>query len=419
MKYNKIKGTNDILPEESMIWLSIRREIENILMNYGFEYIITPIMEPYELFTRNIGESSDIVNKEMYVFETKSRKRIALKPEETVVVFRSIIENNFLQDNTMKKLFYFTPLFRHERPQKGRYREFYQFGIEIINSKSYYRDAEVIEVGYKILEFFKIENVHLEINSIGCNTCRPNYRKALIEYLEKNKKHLCEDCNRRMHTNPLRVLDCKNSMCKQTVSNAPKTIDYLCDDCKTHFEGVKKELDNKNIKYTVNPYIVRGLDYYSKTVFEFIEKGGKLGSQSTIIGGGRYDYLGNEFAGKDIPCVGFASGFERLLMSIDNTLKNNYINNNRIVIIYMENALNYAKQVLKELRENNILCEIDYEHNKMNKQMKFADKKKAKYVFICGEDEMEEKKITIKNMINGEQRLIDFDIKTIKEVINE
>lgn len=420
MNYRKIKGTNDVLPEQSYIWKAVREELEQLFSAYGFAFEITPVLEPYELFVRGIGSSTDIVNKEMYAFKSGSGKDIALKPEETVVLFRSMIENNFLSDNALKKLYYYTPIFRHERPQKGRYREFYQFGVETVNSDSPDRDAETMELGQRIMERFSIDNVSLEINSIGCRECRPVYREKLIEYLNGVKEQLCDDCKQRIDANPMRVLDCKNQKCRDSIIKAPSTIEHLCEDCSSHFEKVKSSLDERQVGYVVNDRIVRGLDYYSRTVFEFIEKGDKLGSQSTIIGGGRYDYLGDEIADRHIPAVGFAGGFERLLMSIDSSDNDLYIKRNRIraYIVYMDDKHKvFAMSVMNTLRAAGISSEMSFENENMKKQMRSASRSGALYTLICGDNEVKEGAVTVKNMETGEQAAVKYDLKAIKEVI--
>lgn len=420
MDYRKIKGTNDILPDESLLWKNVREELEKLFVSYGFAYEITPVLEPYELFVRGIGQGTDIVNKEMYSFKSGSGKDIALKPEETVVLFRSIFENNFLTDSSIQKLYYYTPIFRHERPQKGRYREFYQFGVESINAASPERDAEVIELGQRVLERFSITDTELELNSIGCRECRPKYRQELVLYLKGVEEQLCPDCKQRMVTNPLRVLDCKNEQCRKAVKNAPSTIEHLCSECSAHFKEVKDSLDRRNIRYIVNDRIVRGLDYYSRTVFEFIEKGDKLGSQSTIIGGGRYDYLGDEIADKHVPAIGFAGGFERLIMSISEDIRKKCIMQGKLnaYVVYIDQKQkNYAEGILSMLRQGGIASDMSLENDNMKKQMKNASRTGAAYTVICGENEEKENTVTIRNMETGEQVSVRAELNAIREVI--
>ncbi len=420
MQFRKIKGTNDYLPNESVIFRAVRNRVENIIEQFGFQYEITPILEPYELFIRSIGEQSDIVNKEMFVFTSKNGKKIALKPEETAVLYRSLSENNLLTNADIKKLFYFTPVFRYERPQKGRFREFYQYGVEIINSYNAERDGEIMHIGKAIIDSFEIKDVKLHINSIGCKKCRPEYKKALIDFLSKNDKNLCENCKIKIHNNPLRILDCKNKSCIEAVKNAPITIDYLCNDCAEHFNQVKESLDRRKIEYIENTNIVRGLDYYSSTVFEFIEEGGKLGSQSTIIGGGRYDYLSNEFDAENIGAVGFSGGFERLLISIDKSVKDRIIDEYSIkaVLVYFnDETMKYASNIADMMREANIKTEITFEYQGIKKQMKFASRINARFAIICGEEEMNDNKVKIKNMNTGKQIEVERNIDKIKEAI--
>ncbi len=422
MEYRKIKGTNDYLPEQSDVFRTIRNRIESIIEHFGFKYEITPILEPYELFQRSIGETTDIIKKEMFVFESKSGKKIALKPEETAVLFRSISEASFLSDNTVKKLFYFTPVFRHERPQKGRFREFYQFGAEVINSHAPSRDAELMKLGNDILKEFHIEGVELHINSIGCPSCRPRYRDELKSFLKSKEQELCEHCRERIETNPLRTLDCKNEKCIAAVNDAPHSTDYLCDDCLNHYNSVKDHLDELSLNFIENPNIVRGLDYYSKTVFEFIEQGDKLGAQSTIIGGGRYDYLGEEFGMNGIGAVGFAGGFERLLMSIPESYIKQIKNANNLDIVavfFDEPSRKYVMNICSELQKMGIKTDIAFEYNSIKKQLSYASKSGAHYAMICGEDEMNNNTVIMKEMESGNQKEIQANPDTIKGVLND
>jgi len=418
MDYPGIKGTNDIMPPDSLLWKGVIAAVHKIFASYGFNFEITPILEPYELFVRSIGSGTDIVKKEMFVFTSKSGKKIALKPEETAVIMRSIVENNIISDSFPKKLYYITPIFRYERPQKGRYREFYQYGVEVINSSAVSRDAEVIEAGQKIIENFKIENVELEINTIGCKECRTPYRDALADYFKSRIDELCDDCIRKTDTNPMRVMDCKNEKCKAVSQDAPIINEYLCSSCKDDFNALKYSLDARGIKYSVNPRIVRGLDYYSKTVFEFVEKGGVLGSQSTLIGGGRYDYLAEEMGGRAMPAVGFAGGMERLILSIPEAEKNRILSEegfDAVCVYFDSKTLVYAEKVAGELRKSGKKIEICYESDKIKKQMKYASSLNAPYVVICGEEEMNKKTVVVKNMKTHEQITVK---RTASEIID-
>jgi len=420
MNYRRIKGTNDYLPQQSLLIKSIESELYRIFEAYGYKWEITPILEPYELFVRSIGQSSDIVSKEMFIIDS-SKNKIALKPEETAPLFRSVIENNYISDSSVKKLCYITPIFRHERPQKGRYREFYQYGIEAVNTDSPQRDAEIIEIGREIIRHFQLENIELNINSIGCRDCRSSYRETLVEYLRNVEGRLCGNCSKRIQTNPLRVFDCKNKTCINALKEAPEITDYLCETCSDHFEDVKNGLDERDIKFTVNPRIVRGLDYYSRTVFEFIERGDKLGAQSTVIAGGRYDYLGDEIAGREIRAVGFAGGLERLVMSLPPGVREKMLASKRtdIVIAYFDKkALKYARKTADILRKNNISVEIAYEFDKIGKQIQFASRIDARYVMIIGDNEIDTNQVTLKHLDSGSQQTIENTIEVIKEVIN-
>lgn len=421
MEYSRIKGTNDIIPPESLLWKGVIAAIHEVFSSFGYSFEISPILEPFELFVRSIGEGTDIVNKEMFIFESKSGKKIALKPEETAVLMRSIIENNIVGDSFARKYYYITPIFRYERPQKGRYREFYQYGVEAVNTQSVMRDAEIIEAGRKIIDRFGIKNVSLEINSIGCRECRKPYRDELALYFRSNTEKLCDDCRRKSETNPMRILDCKNEGCIAVSSGAPVISDYLCSGCKKDFEDMQFLLKEKSIEFRINPRIVRGLDYYSKTVFEFVEQGGVLGSQSTLIGGGRYDYLAEEMGGRNMPSVGFAGGLERLLLSIPEDVRKQIIKKEGIdaVCVYFDReTLSFSERIAAELRKDGKKIEICYESDKIKKQMKYASSLGAAYAVICGGDELKRGVVTVKNLETQEQSEISSSASKILEAIN-
>ena len=310
------KGTQDILPQDIYKWHFIERIMRKTAEKFNFREIRVPTFEHTELFLRGVGQTTDIVNKEMYTFMDKGERSITLKPEGTAGVARAFLENNLDQGALPVKMYYLnSPTFRYDRPQAGRYREHHQFGIELFGAKSAYADAEVISLAMSLLKKLGITSLRLHINSIGCGVCRPKYNQALKEYLKSNMEGLCKTCRDRYDTNPLRILDCKEKGCKEIVKNAPKTVDYLCEECDAHFTELKSILDNLGIEYKQDPLIVRGLDYYTKTVFEFIAD--SIGAQDTVCGGGRYDNLIEELGGNPLPAVGFGMGMERLLLTME------------------------------------------------------------------------------------------------------
>ena len=311
------KGTKDVLPNQSYKWQYIEDAAREVARAFNLKEVRTPVFEHTELFQRGVGETTDVVNKEMYTFDDKGGRSITLKPEGTAGVARMFIENGLASSPMPVKTYYITPAFRYERPQAGRLREFHQFGIEVFGSPSPETDAEVIFAVFVLLDKLKIKGVKLEINSIGCRICRNEYNKALKNYFAPHLDKMCPNCNSRFEKNPLRILDCKEEGCKEIAKNAPKITDYLCDDCKKHFESVKSLLTAQGVEYSVNSSIVRGLDYYSRTVFEFVST--QIGAQGTVCGGGRYDGLIEQLGGSALPAIGFAAGIERLLLLMENT----------------------------------------------------------------------------------------------------
>ena len=310
-KYSIPRGTFDILPEMSYKWQYVIETFRNIARAYNFREIVTPIFENAGLFERSVGEVTDIVEKEMYKFTDKKGRIFALRPEGTASVVRSFVENNLDKNSIINKLYYLGPMFRYDRPQKGRYRQFYQYGVELIGSDHPYYDAEVISLAVVFMQKLGLKNYRLEINSIGCGNCSPEYDRVLREYFGKYQSELCGDCNRRLERNPKRLLDCKNESCRKIADQAPSILDYLDEPCHRSFAEVKRYLDELGISYVVNPRIIRGLDYYNKTAFEIITE--SLGSQNALLGGGRYNNLIRDLGGPDLPAIGFAGGFERLL----------------------------------------------------------------------------------------------------------
>lgn len=413
MNINAPRGTNDFYGEYMDRLLDLENQMRCLCDDYGFSEIRTPMFERLELFQRGVGETTDIVQKEMYTFFDKSRDRreFALKPEGTAGVVRAYLEGKMYADVQPTKLYYITPAFRYEKPQAGRFRQFHQFGVELFGAQDPSADAEIISLGYQMLKRLGIPSVKLHINSLGNRETRKHYNALLMEFLENHKEDLCETCQERMYKNPLRVLDCKNESCQTIMKDAPLMIDHLDDADKEHFEGVKELLDSMNIPYEVNPWIVRGLDYYTRTVFEFISE--DIGAQGTVCGGGRYDYLIEEMGGASTPAIGFGAGIERLLLTIENTQgKPEAKEKMDLYIGYMgQSAKSKAMAMTYALREQHIRCTTDLLGKSVRAQMKYANKINALYSLIIGEDEIKTNKITIKNMKTGEQ-----DELTMEEV---
>ena len=409
------KGTKDMLPSEAYKWHFIENKFREISAKYGIREIRTPIFEHTEVFLRGVGETTDVVQKEMYTFDDKGGRSITLKPEGTAAAVRAFIESSMYADTQPTKLFYITPVFRYENVQKGRLRQFHQYGIEIFGSQAPSLDAETIALAMGALQEFGIKDVSLNINSLGCPKCRAKYNEALKKYLEENYDGLCNTCKDRFEKNPMRIIDCKEKSCKEITKNVPTILDYICEECSNHFDEVKTYLDALNIKYTVDPYIVRGLDYYTKTVFEFIHNG------LTVCGGGRYDKLIEELGGPEMPAVGFGLGLERLLMLLQEE------NIEIPVPVYMdifvgnrgEKAGIEAFKIVNALRDKGIKAECDHMKKSVKAQMKFGNKIGARFTMILGDDELETKNARLKRMSDGETFDVSLEsLDGIIEIIN-
>ena len=376
---------------------------------YGFKEIRTPVFEHTELFARGVGQTTDVVQKEMYTFDTKGGESVTLRPEGTAGAARAVLEHGLVNDSLPIKASYFVSCYRYEKPQAGRLREFHQFGLECYGTQSPVADAELICAAQSIFDRLGIKQLRLEINSIGCPTCRAEYHKALKEYFYGYKDELCKTCNSRLEKNPMRILDCKSPVCSKIAQGAPKITDYLCDECKEHFASVQKYLDAAGVEYTVNPTIVRGLDYYTKTVFEFVTD--FIGAQGTVCGGGRYDGLIEELGGKHLPSLGFAMGIERLLMLMDK--QGIEIPKPSTCDLYVavmgESASLKSFEIIKAVRSCGLIAETDIVGRGLRAQMKYADKIGAKFSMVLGDNEIEQGKAVIKNMSNGEQTEIVLD----------
>ena len=405
----KIKGTEDVLPKDSYRWQFVEDVMRKESAAYGFKEIRTPVFEHTELFARGVGQTTDVVQKEMYTFDTKGGESVTLRPEGTAGAARAILEHGLVNDSLPIKASYFVSCYRYEKPQAGRLREFHQFGLECYGTQSSVADAELICAAQSIFDRLGIKQLRLEINSIGCPTCRAEYHKALKEYFYGYKDELCETCNSRLEKNPMRILDCKSPVCSKIAGGAPKITDYLCDECKEHFASVQKYLDAAGVEYTVNPTIVRGLDYYTKTVFEFVTD--FIGAQGTVCGGGRYDGLIEELGGKHLPSLGFAMGIERLLMLMDK--QGIEIPKPSTCDLYVavmgESASLKSFEIIKAVRSCGLIAETDVVGRGLRAQMKYADKIGAKFSMVLGDNEIEQGKAVIKNMSSGEQTEIVLD----------
>ncbi len=409
MKINAPRGTNDILPPLSLKWQYIEEKARDLMARYNYQEIRTPIFEYTELFQRGIGETTDVVEKEMYTFTDKSGRSITLRPEGTAGIVRAYLENKLYGQMQPLKLYYIGPMFRYERPQAGRFRQFHQFGVEVFGSNDPALDAEVIVLGVNYLKELGLENLDIYINSIGCPDCRKEYFKDLQEYFNQYRQELCEDCQSRIDRNPMRVLDCKVDNSKEIISNAPSILDYLCADCQEHFARVKDYLSVLGLDYTIDARMVRGLDYYTNTVFEIKYSG--LGAQDTILAGGRYNGLAEEIGGKSIPGIGFAAGMERLLLTLEKEKVD--LPESSELDIYLvtigEEARKEAIKLLYQLRNKGYRVETDYLERGMKSQLKAADRLMVKYAIILGDDELAQGKAIIKNMQTGEQEEIALE----------
>ena len=402
----KLKGTRDILPKEVVTWQYIEAKAKELFKKYGYNEIRTPIIESLDLFQRGVGETTDVVQKEMYNFEDKGGRKIALRPEGTAGVVRAYIEDGLSSEPSPLKLWYKMSMYRYENVQKGRQREFNQIGVELFGSDSYMADVEIIQMCSKFFEELNIKDIELNINSIGCPKCRNEYKEALKDFIRPNLDKYCDTCKTRFEKNPMRILDCKEETCKKLNQNAPRILDYLCEECKTHFENLKNMLNELGIEYKVDSNIVRGLDYYTKTVFEFVSKIDGL----TVLGGGRYDGLAEELGGPKTPAVGFATGMERLIDVFEANNKDlNLEKNMQIFVAYIGDKANlFSTKYVENLREAGIYAEKDIMGRSLKAQLKYADKKQAKFVITIGDNEIETGKASLKNMATGEVEEIEL-----------
>ena len=404
-----IKGTKDVLPSESYKNQYIEATCLGVAENFGYKEMRTPVFEHTELFQRGVGDTTDVVQKEMYTFDDKGGRSITLRPEGTAGAARAFLENGLSNEALPQKICYLISCYRYEKPQAGRLREFHQFGIECFGATSPLADAEMISLAKQIFDELGVKDLHLELNSIGCPECRAEYHKALKEYFSQYKDKLCDTCNDRLERNPMRILDCKSPVCSEIAKGAPVVLDYLCDECKEHFEKVKSYLDAANIEYIVNPQIVRGLDYYTKTVFEFVSDA--IGSQGTVCGGGRYDGLLEELGGQHTPSLGFAMGLERLQLVME-AQGCNFPEPSRpdlFIVAMGEKATLKAVEIAKDMRDEGFSVVYDLNGRSLRAQMKYADKLGAKFNVVIGDNEVENKVVSLKDMATGESSEINLD----------
>ena len=404
-----IKGTKDVLPKDVHKNQYIEATALDIASKFGYKEIRTPVFEHTELFQRGVGDTTDVVQKEMYTFDDKGGRSITLRPEGTAGAVRSFLENGLCNEALPQKVCYLISCYRYEKPQAGRLREFHQFGVECFGTASPLADAEIIALAKSIFDTLGVRDLSLEINSIGCPKCRAEYHKALKEYFASRKDELCDTCKGRLDRNPMRILDCKSPICHEIAQGAPVVIDYLCDECKEHFEKVQKYLDAQNIEYKINPQIVRGLDYYTKTVFEFVSN--SIGAQGTVCGGGRYDGLVEELGGQHTASLGFAMGLERLmlLMEAQGCEFPQAEKPDLFIVALGEKATLKALEIAKDMREEGFSALLDLNQRSIRAQMKYADKLGAKFNVVIGDNEVENKIAKLKNMQTGEETEINLD----------
>lgn len=403
MLTNAPKGTKDMLPEQAYKWQYIENAFADLCRRYGFEEIRTPMFEHTELFQRGVGDTTDIVQKEMYTFTDYGNRSITLKPEGTASVVRAFTEHKLYAGVQPNKFYYNIPCFRYEKPQSGRLREFHQFGVETFGSEDMMADAECISLGYDFLMEMGITDIELRINSVGCPECRKKHREALREFLKPKYDELCDTCKDRYERNPMRIIDCKSPVCQELVKGAPMMLDYLCDDCKDAFEQLKANLDAMGIEYVVDPGIVRGLDYYTKTAFEFVTT--KIGAQGTVCGGGRYDGLVEEIGGPATPGVGFGLGKERLLMTMEACGAEIPEPDKTDVFIAVmgDNAKAAGLKLMRQLRNAGVAVQMDIMGRNIKNQFKFANRINAKKTVVIGDDELANNSFAIKDMATSQQ----------------
>jgi histidyl-tRNA synthetase len=399
-----IRGTRDILPGEVERWAFVETTARRVFEQYGYAEIRTPIIERAELFEKGTGETTDIVQKEMYAFTDKGGERITLRPEATPSLVRAYVEHTLEQAMAVPKIYTIGPMFRYERPQKGRYRQFHQLDVEVFGVKDPSIDAEVIDLAWTMIGALGISGVELAVNSVGCPACRPRFAEALVAALGEDVQRLCGDCQRRAQTNPLRIFDCKVPADQEIIDRLPHTVDYLCEECRTHFDAVRRYLEIDGIPYVVSHRLVRGLDYYTKTTFEVLA--GQIGAQNAVLGGGRYDGLVKELGGPDRVGIGFAAGIERLVLALPESLALAPARPDVFIAALGDPARGAAFELLRDLRRAGLNAQVEYEGRSLKSQMKRADRLKAPLVFLLGDDELARGEVTVKHMAASSQESI-------------
>jgi len=414
-KITAVRGFKDILPEETEKWHFVEEKAREVFATFGVKELRVPILEKTELFTRGIGETTDIVEKEMYTFRDRGNELLTLRPEATASVIRAYLEHNIHATEPVAKLYTIGPMFRRERPQKGRFRQFHQINVEMIGEKDPRVDAELMLMLVTFLSAVGLSDLKLEINSLGCPKCRPAFRETVIEFLNGKEEGLCEDCQRRLKTNPLRIFDCKVETCQTIINTAPVVLDFICAECRTHFEKVKAYLAMFDVFFAVNEKMVRGLDYYTHTAFEVITE--SLGAQNAVAGGGRYDGLAKELGGDDIPGVGFAIGVERLISLLPLNDEDFSTAPHLFLAALGENAQQFAFGIMNQLRLSGIRAEMDYSDKSLKSQMRRSNKLRCRHTLIIGDRELEETKAPLRDMQTSEQKTIA--IATADTIIEE
>lgn len=414
MSITAIKGFNDILPSEAAIWQHVEQTARNVFARFGFREIRVPIVEKTELFCRSIGDTTDIVEKEMYTFSDKSGGSLTLRPEGTAGVMRALIEHKLYAQDSVSKLFYLGPMFRYERPQKGRYRQFHQIGAEVTGAADPIVDAQVLLLVSRLFRELGLTEPQLQINSLGCPACRPDYRAALVSFLSAGQEQLCDDCRRRMATNPLRALDCKVPGCIEATQGAPAMLEHLCADCDRHFGQVRQYLQRTDVSYRLNPRMVRGLDYYTRTTFELVTT--QLGAQSAVAAGGRYDGLVEQLGGPAVPGIGFALGVERVALLLRDAVAEQ--RPDLFIAVMGDEARAAGFGLIAALQDLGFWVETDCEGKSLKGQMRRADKLKARYSLVMGETELANGTVSVKHMADGCQQTVRLDADALAAILS-
>jgi len=417
MTYESVRGMRDILPEEASYWTLLEDTVREIARRFNYREIRPPLVEHTELFSRGIGETTDVVNKEMYTFPDKKGRSLTLRPEATASVVRAYVEHGLYMNEPFQKLFYIGPMFRYDKPQKGRSRQFHQYGVEAIGSLDPSLDVEVIDLAWALMETLGVTGLSLRLNSIGCAADRERYREVLREYFTDRIGAMCEDCKRRHEENPLRILDCKVELCQPLIDGAPGSADHLCPDCADHFDRVRRILDDQGLSYEIDRRLVRGLDYYTRTVFELVSK--DLGAQDALLGGGRYDDLAEMLGGPSTPGIGFAGGMERLILILKEQTDGRG-DRRRLDLFFAtlgEAGRALALKLAKALREQGISVDLDYRTRALRKQMSYADQLGVQYLLVFGDDEVATKKGKLKEMDSGQEREVTLTPEGISAAI--